>query len=338
MEPGAKVKMRGVQIGQVDDIGLRPDAATLNLAIDPDQLRYIPANVAARIRASTAFGAKYVELVYPDHPSERRLSGGAVIASQNVATEVDTVFQNLVDLLNHIDPAKLNGVLSAFAEGLRGQGPSIGESITDANNVVLELNGRVDNLGRDWQSLKNFSDTYSDAAQNIMNTLTAASTTSETIGGNAKQLDQLLLSTIGFTRSGVETLGPARADFVRTVNDLEPTTALLLRYNPSLTCSIVGAHLALTKYGLAGPNAANGYAGTISGAFQWGDDPYKYPEHLPIIGAKGGPDGKPGCGSLPDVSKNGPPRCSSLIPAGEPAWTYARTPGSAFRAGLTTFR
>ena len=39
-----------------------------------------------------------------------------------------------------------------------------------------------------------------------------------------------------------------------------------------------------------------------------GDDPYRYPENLPVIGAKGGPGGKPGCGSLPLVDDNWPVR------------------------------
>ena len=39
-----------------------------------------------------------------------------------------------------------------------------------------------------------------------------------------------------------------------------------------------------------------------------GNDPYRYPDNLPIVAAKGGPGGKPGCGSLPDVSKNFPVR------------------------------
>ena len=32
------------------------------------------------------------------------------------------------------------------------------------------------------------------------------------------------------------------------------------------------------------------------------------PDNLPIVGAKGGPGGKPGCGSLPDVAANWPLR------------------------------
>jgi phospholipid/cholesterol/gamma-HCH transport system substrate-binding protein len=39
-----------------------------------------------------------------------------------------------------------------------------------------------------------------------------------------------------------------------------------------------------------------------------GNDPYKYPDNLPINGAKGGPGGQPGCGSGPDVSQNWPVR------------------------------
>ncbi|MDX6296047.1 MAG: phospholipid/cholesterol/gamma-HCH transport system substrate-binding protein, partial [Kribbellaceae bacterium] len=65
----------------------------------------------ARIRATTAFGAKYVDMVYPVDPSPKRLSAGAVIRSENVSTEVNTVFQNLTDVLSKIDPAKLNGAL-----------------------------------------------------------------------------------------------------------------------------------------------------------------------------------------------------------------------------------
>ena len=39
-----------------------------------------------------------------------------------------------------------------------------------------------------------------------------------------------------------------------------------------------------------------------------GNDPYRYPDNLPIVAAKGGPGGKPGCGSLPDATKNFPVR------------------------------
>lgn len=309
MEPGAKVKLRGVQVGQVNDIRYTRNAVRLNLEIYRDKLKYIPANVAAQIRATTAFGAKYVDLVSPSDPSPKRLAAGAVIPSRNVSTEVNTVFQNLVGLLKQIDPAELNAVLSALAEGVRGQGPRIGQATTDANQVLSALNPRAGTFQRDWQSLKGFSDTYSDAAQNIMTVLDAASTTSATVVDNASALDALLLNIIGFSRSGSNLFGPNKDNLIHAVNDLEPTTALLLKYNPEYTCTVVGAYTTLTKYrvdNVAG--GQNGYAAISSASVEWGHDPYRYPDNLPIVAAKGGPDGKPGCGSLPDVSKNWPVR------------------------------
>ena len=74
MESNAKVKLRGVQVGRVASIIGGREPAPLKLEIDPDQIEHIPANVGAQIRATTVFGAKYVDLVYPSDPSPERLA------------------------------------------------------------------------------------------------------------------------------------------------------------------------------------------------------------------------------------------------------------------------
>ena len=113
-------------------------------------------------------------------------------------------------MLNQIDTAKLNSTLSALAEGVRGQGERIGQATTDANQVLLQLNPRSDTIRADWQALKGFNDAYSGAAQDILTVLNAASTTSATVTSHAKQLDALLLATIGFSNSGISLLAPNR--------------------------------------------------------------------------------------------------------------------------------
>jgi phospholipid/cholesterol/gamma-HCH transport system substrate-binding protein len=308
MESGGKVKLRGVQVGRVSEIAGGNDPVSLRLDIDPDQIRYIPANVGARIRATTVFGAKYVDLIYPDDPSPARLSAGAVIRSQNVSTEVNTVFQNLTDVLDKIDPAKLNAVLSAFAQGLRGQGDLIGQGITDGNQVLMALNARSDTIRTDFRAVKGFADTYSAAAPDILKILDAASTTSTTITTNAKALDSLLLSTVGFATSGINLLGPIKDNLVKAINLAEPTTSLLMKYNPELTCLITGGKAALDNGFEDVTGGETGKSVILDSALLFGDDPYKFPDNLPIVGARGGPGGKPGCGSLPDVRKQYPVR------------------------------
>jgi phospholipid/cholesterol/gamma-HCH transport system substrate-binding protein len=307
METNAKVKLRGVQVGRVAAITGGREPVTLKLEIDRNQIKNIPANVEAQIRATTVFGAKFVDLVYPSDPSSQRLAAGQVLTSRNVSTEVNTVFENVVLVLDTIDPAKLNSTLSALADGVRGQGERIGQATTDANQVLLELNPRSETIRADWRALRDFNDTYSVAAQDILAILNAASTTSATITSHAKQLDALLLATIGLSNSGISLLAPNQANLIKAINVLEPTTNLLYKYNPEYTCLLVGAKTLLDTGGYEAPGG-NGRTLVLDTALSLGDDPYHYPANLPVIGAKGGPGGKPSCGSLPDVAKNWPVR------------------------------
>lgn len=307
MESGGKVKMRGVEVGRVATISPNRDEVNLKLEIYPDQVRYIPANVQAQIRATTAFGAKYVDLLYPADPSPQRISAGAVLKSNNVSTEVNTVFQNLVSVLKQIDPAKVNAVLSAVAEGVRGEGDAIGQATTDANQVLLAVNPRMDTVRADFQSFARFNAAYANAAKDILTILSQGATTSATITSNAKSLDALLLNAVGLGRSATDLLGPNEDNFIQGINGLEPTTNLLLKYNPEYTCLLVGAKWFLDNGGYE-QFGGNGRTVVIDSGLMFGDDPYKYPKNLPIVAAKGGPGGKPSCGSLPDASKNFPVR------------------------------
>lgn len=308
MEPGAKVQMRGVQVGTVGGVSGSNGAASLKLEIDPDQIRYIPANVDAQIQVTTAFGAKFVDLISPERPSSERLSAGAVLQSKNVSTEVNTVFENVVDLLKMVDPAKLNAVLSAVAEGVRGQGERIGQATVDLNMVLRELNARSDTMREDWRSFKKFNDTFDAAAEDIVTVLDAASTTSVTVVNQSNALDTLLLNVVGLSRTGTELLAASKDDIVAAVNTLEPTTNLLNKYSPVYKCWLQGATWYLENGGMAAWGGADGRSAQLDVGLLLGNDPYAYPQHLPVIAAKGGPGGQPGCGSLPDPSKNFPVR------------------------------
>ncbi|WP_084027723.1 MCE family protein [Mycobacterium avium] len=307
MEPGAKVKMRDVEVGRVGEISGGSKPVSLRLEIFPDQMRHIPANVGAQIKATTAFGAKYVELIYPEHPSPKRLAAGAVLRSHNVTTEVNTVFDNLVGLLHQIDVSKLNAVLGALADGVRGQGQRMGEATTDANQVLSAINPRMDTVAADLRSFKGFSDAYSAAAQDILATMDAASTTSTTVTKHSKDLDALLLNTIGFSNAGIGLLGPNKDNLENGINGLEPTTSLLLKYNPEYTCVILGAMNYLDNDGRA-VVGGNGKSLLADAGLLFGDDLYTYPDNLPVVAAKGGPGGKPGCGSNPDLKNHFPMR------------------------------
>jgi phospholipid/cholesterol/gamma-HCH transport system substrate-binding protein len=311
MEDGAKVKLRGVQIGEVASVDAYADPAGTNLSklrlkIALNDFQYLPNNVEAEIKSSTAFGAKYVDLIVPSEgASSRRLAPGAVLHSRNVTVEVNTVFENLESIVRTIDPAKLNGVLSALADGFRGKGDRIGQAITEGNRALLAVNPKMPTVRRDWQLFGKTTQAYSDAAQDILATLDSFSTTSVTITKNKTALDEVLLSAIGFADSGVNTIGGNQPNLVSAINLVAPTFELLNKYSPTYTCTFQGAQWYL-EHGGRDAMGGNGKSLMIDGGLLFGDDPYRYPANLPIVQAKGGPGGKPSCGSLPDASANFP--------------------------------
>ena len=306
MENGAKVKLRGVQVGEVGSIGTESGLAALHLNMYPGPFAHLPANVEAEITSTTAFGAKYVDLIVPDFgPSPDRLRPGAVLRSRNVTVEVNTVFENLQAVVQAVDPAKLNAVLAAVSESLRGKGNRIGIAITEANKVLLAVNPRMPTVQRDWQLFGQTAAAYYAAAQDIVSILDSFSTTSATITSHAQALDTLLLSAVGFSSSGIDVIGGNQSALVRSMNLLDPTTALLMKYSPTYTCLFQGAVWFL-EHGGRDALGGNGKSVIMDAAMLAGDDAYRFPQNLPKTNATGGPGGKPSCGSLPDVSQNFP--------------------------------
>jgi phospholipid/cholesterol/gamma-HCH transport system substrate-binding protein len=306
MDVNAVVKYRGVEVGRVSSIDPK-NGATLGLELYPSQLRYIPANVEAQISSPTVFGAKYVDLRPPSDPSRKRLASGAVLTTNKVSIESNTVLKDLVTVLNQIDPAKINAVLSALAEGFRGKGEAIGQSITDFNQVLQAVNPRSELIRADWRAFGGFSQAYAGAAQNLVNVLDAGGDDSAVIARQSNDLDWALVTLIGLGKSGNKLFEPNKGNLIHLLNVLEPTTRLLMKYNPELTCTFLGAKLVMDR-GYADAFTFNGRSFIADAALLFGDDAYKYPDNLPVMDIKGGPGGTPGCGSLPDVEKNFPQR------------------------------
>lgn len=105
MNPDAKVKLHGAQVGKVAAIEDLPDgSAAIHLAMNPGYLQLIPANTGVQIVSSTVFGAKYVDLVPPAEPSAQPLHAGQVLDASHVTVEINTVFEHLVDVLSRCNP------------------------------------------------------------------------------------------------------------------------------------------------------------------------------------------------------------------------------------------
>ena len=207
MDRGAKVKLRGVQIGRVGRVTGTRTRWTSSLEIEPDQMRsFRPTcmRVSAPEPCSAPSSSSWSTRTTPV-PNGWRPDRS--IKSDNVSTEINTLFRDVADILKQVDPAKLQATLSALAEGLRGHGEIIGQTITDTNEVLEEVDARADTINADGRAVRRISDAYSAAAPDLLTGLDAAGTSSTTITDNAASLDGLLAGVIGLARGGIDLIG-----------------------------------------------------------------------------------------------------------------------------------
>ncbi|MGA5464862.1 MCE family protein [Mycobacterium sp. NPDC050041] len=282
MNPEARVKMRGVQVGQVSSIEERADGkAVLHLAMNPDQLKLIPSNVLVDIASTTVFGAKFVEMVPPPDPEPTRLAAGQVIENRHVTVEVNTVFQQLVNVLDKIDPAKLNETLGAISSAFNGRGEQFGKTLVDFNALLAELEPSLPNLSRDMEALTPTLTAYADAAPDLLSTIQSTTSVSNSIVDQQQNLDAFLVSSIGLADLGNEVVGGNQQALTDLVHELVPTTELLNEYRESIWCGLGG----LIPFAKSAPQ----YSGIITNAgLTLGVERYRYPGDLPKVAASSG--------------------------------------------------
>jgi phospholipid/cholesterol/gamma-HCH transport system substrate-binding protein len=299
MNPDAKVKMRGVQVGKVASIESLPNGqAALHLAMTPSQLQYIPANVLVDITSSTVFGAKFVELVAPDKPLAQRLHAGQTLQGEHVMVEINTVFQQLVSVLAQIDPAKLNESLGALAKAFSGRGEKLGQSLSDLDSFLAKFEPSLPALSHDLTALPAVSNAYADAAPDLVKTLSNANRISRTIVDEQHNLDALLISAIGLADIGNDVLSTNRKPLTTVLHLLVPTTDLTNEYHEVLTCGLGGLVVIGKNAPLSEPSI------NISASLTWGGERYRYPTNLPKVAATGGPQ----CMGLPRLPFNVAPK------------------------------
>lgn len=281
MYSGADVTLYGVTVGRVTSITPVGDQAKLGIALDPAQVARIPANVQASILEPTAFGPKYLSLVKPAHPSAQRIQAGQVIEPAAVATEVNTVFGNLVSVLDSVHPAKVSATLGAISTALQGRGKELGTFITQLNAYLREFNPNLPALSADFGATPQVLDTYATAAPNLISMLGNLRVTSGTLASQQAQFDAFLVDLTGFSGNTRSFLAGNEQGLTGTLSTLAPVTGLAAEYSPEFTCLFASVEQILR----------NTHTSKIilHSAILPGQQGYQYPRDLPEVRAASGP-------------------------------------------------
>jgi phospholipid/cholesterol/gamma-HCH transport system substrate-binding protein len=238
MHPGAEVMVRGVQVGEVRQISADGDGARLELAIDPSQLPLLPANVSAEMLPTTLFGERYVDLILPPQPTAARLTSGSVIQEDRSADaiEVQQVLDNLLPMLAATQPDKLSLTLTAIAQGLRGNGKTLGQSLVTLNSYLKKINPQLPQIDSDIAKLGELARTYNRAAPAIVQALDDFGVTGRTLATQRTDFDALLANLTVASDDLTSFLNANSANAIELSADGLSTLQLLARYAPEFPC------------------------------------------------------------------------------------------------------
>jgi len=242
LSPPADVKLRGVVVGEVRAVHSTGDGSTIDLALKPEMVKLIPANIQARLLPKTLFGEKFVDLITPPQPTSSHLRSNDVIPQDHSSTAIETerVLDDLMPLLQSLKPKELSVTLNALSGALRGRGDSLGKNFVRTDAYLKQINPELPTLRQDMQGLADFTNNTADATPDLLRVLDNFSANSRNLVQEKASLDSFLTTTTGFSASADSLLRQDQDRFISLASSSLPSLNLFAAYSPEYPCLLKG--------------------------------------------------------------------------------------------------
>jgi phospholipid/cholesterol/gamma-HCH transport system substrate-binding protein len=237
LRTGGDVKVRGMVVGEVRSVLAKGDHAELELALAPDKTAVIPKNVSARLLPKTLFGERYVALQLPGR-AQRPIEAGDVIPQDRSSTaiELQKVLDDVMPLLQAVQPEKLSSTLTAVSTALDGRGKQLGQTLVQLSDYLGKLNPSLPDVKADITGLANVADTYGKAAPDLLQALSDLTTTTRTIVDQRARLSDLYATVTAASVDLTSFLQVNKDNLIRLTTAVQPTLDVLAKYAPEYPC------------------------------------------------------------------------------------------------------
>jgi virulence factor Mce-like protein len=241
---GADVKLRGIIVGEVRGVSTTGKGATIKLALQPAKAKLIPQNVVARILPKTLFGQKFVDLVIPTQtsPNQESLHSGSVINEDHSrnAIEVETVLNNILPVIDAVQPQQLNVTLTNLADALEGRGDELGQNMVNLDNYLRQFNKHLPSFTTDISELASVADSYDKAAPDLLRFLENSAFSSQTVTAKQDTLRQFLRDTTDFANTATGFLTTNQTRLIQLGQVSAPILGELASRAPQISQTIDG--------------------------------------------------------------------------------------------------
>jgi phospholipid/cholesterol/gamma-HCH transport system substrate-binding protein len=218
----ASVTYRGVEVGRVGKISLRPDGIRVALALDGKE--QIPADVQAVVGNGSPIGEQFVDL-RPLHDGAPYLRAGSVIPQSQTKLPVSAqdLLVNLDRLMKSVPREDLHTLVTELGTTFADTGPDL-QHLLDSTRALMQT--ARDNLPQTVQLL--------DDGGRVLDTQNVLSSDIVTFSKNLATFTDALRSSDGDLRAVIDNGSPASRELTALDHSVDATLPVLLGNATSL--------------------------------------------------------------------------------------------------------
>jgi phospholipid/cholesterol/gamma-HCH transport system substrate-binding protein len=244
----SRVFADGVEVGEVTDIEVLPDAVRVELTLDDIA---IEADTEAILRLRSLIGERYVELTDVWTGDGDRLETGHVIPLERtvVPAEITDVLDEAARVSKEMDGATLNRVIEELAVVVGNDGVAVEallEDLAEAGEVVA---ARADDLDELISSLDTAVATLAEKDQTVVSVLRNGTTVSQALLAQEGALDAAVRSIDTIVGDLADFAGDQRQGLTDLAGDLSEVGELLASHRVDLEQTV--DYLPWASYGFA---------------------------------------------------------------------------------------
>jgi phospholipid/cholesterol/gamma-HCH transport system substrate-binding protein len=146
LSDGAAVRIAGVQVGQIQQMGVVHDRAVLEIAVAKSANVRQDADV--QVRARSILGEKYLEIT-PMSDDAPLFEDGATMAVTRPQTEIDELVNSLGPLVNAVDADAVNAAMERLSAALEDDPERVARMLKDVETIIgngAKASGSLDAL------------------------------------------------------------------------------------------------------------------------------------------------------------------------------------------------
>lgn len=238
LSKGASVRAFGIPVGEVRSVDLDGDVVKIEVALDKESDQRIPSGVKASIRSTTVFGAKFVSLDVPRGPVVVPVESDEVLQATSVPIEVNDVFAHAIDLLDTLEPDKVNTTLTALAKATDGNGRNIGNLIDDTDTLLAKVNPSLGQLEADLGLAADVAENVDDLAPQALDTVDQLTVTTDMFAAERDSFRGILRNIVPAADNVGLLFRDVDEPLTKFNKNLLTPSRTLFEYAPAIPCTL----------------------------------------------------------------------------------------------------